>query len=314
MSEAKDSEEQKRPSHPIGPKLIQLSTIENFSPIKPRDARIDMFRGIKRYVTKTKKEAIYQLSFEAKKIKIKEQLLRNISGSYKHIWRMFQARAVVLSLVHNILKKYRVFGIKAVSLNPGKAFAKKNTTKPLRIYKNSTRYKVHALIMLFIFLFALVVFPLDIGFHDRDFMLPLTLATFWVLCYLTADVILRFVIVNFKDGAHIDCLKQMAKSYLKSYFLLDLVGSLPFEFIFTINDHFVLRLLMLARVARMYFSVVSPAKDGEFVSWQIKSSLRNVKLIKVLEALFLTCLILHLSACSLTFLSTLGQEKHLFTK
>lgn len=314
MSDEKANEELQYPSLPRGPKLIQLSTIENFSPKKPRDARFEMFRGIKRYVVKTKKEAIQQLNFEARKIQIKEQLLKNISRRFKHVWRMFQARAIVLSLVHNILKKYRIYGIKACSLRASLALPSKASRKPLRIYKDSKRYRVHALIMLCLFCFALVSFPLDIGFHDRDFLLPLTLANFWVLCYLTADVFLRFVIVNLKDGVQVDSLRLMAKSYLKSYLLLDLAGSLPFEFVFRVQNHFVLRLLMLVRVVRMYCSIVSPQKDGEFVSWQIKTSLRNVKLIKMVEALFLTCLILHLSACSLIFLSTLGEEKHLFIK
>jgi len=314
MSEERDNGEQIWQSHPKGPKLIQLSTIENFSPTKPRDVRVEMFRGIKQYVSKTKKQAVQQLNFESKKIQIKELLLRNISRGYKHVWKMFQARAVVLSLVHNILKKYRIYGINAISLRSSQTIVQRAGRKPLRIYKDSTRYRVHASIMFFIFLFALICFPLDIGFHDREFLLPVSLATFWVLCYLTADVILRFVIVNYKDGEHIDCLKQMAQSYLKSYFLLDLIGSLPFEFIFTIRNHFVLRLLMLTRVVRMYCSIVSAEKDGEFVSWRIKTSFRNVKLIKMFETLFLTCLTLHLSACSLIFLSTLGEDHHLFTR
>ena len=116
------------------------------------DMRVQIFKDIKSHVKENSKRALDQLKFEQKKTLIKELLLRNLTQQFKHIWRMIQARSFTLSLVRNIFKQYRTFGIPARSeqaknLEDLPIVQKK---KALRVYPDTPFYQLHSNVMIFL--------------------------------------------------------------------------------------------------------------------------------------------------------------------
>ena len=281
------------------------------------DMRIQIFKDIKDHVKNNSKKALNQLKFEQKKTLIKELLLRNLTQHFKHTWRMIQARSFTLSLVRNIFKQYRTFG-----MPPPAQVAKKLTDPPtdhkkrksLRIYPDTLFYQLHSNAMLLLVAYIVFVFTLDIGYDFSNQISSLSIVKLLIMLYLVFDLVLRFFTVYTKDSIQVDCLKEIASSYFCSYFFLDLLGSLPFEAVVDIKGSLFMQAFVFCRIVRMLNILASPRHFEQVYSSHLKRVISSSKLLSLYEALTATLLVLHLSSCVLVGLSNISDVNTWYEK
>lgn len=274
------------------------------------DMRIQIFKDIKSHVKNNSKRALNQLKFEQKKTLIRELLLRNLTQQFKHIWRMIQARSFTLSLVRNIFKQYRTFGISATSQVTGKLddlqrYQKKR--KALRVYSDSSLYHVHSNVMLALLVYIVLVFTLDIGFGFSHQLSSLSVVKLIIMLYLVFDVVLRFFTVYTKDNVQVDSLRQIASSYCCSYLFLDFLGSIPFEVIVDIEGTLLMQAIILCRIVRMLNILASPRHFEQVYKSHLKRAISSSKLLSLYEVMTATLLVLHISSCVLVGLSNMSD-------
>lgn len=104
--------------------------------------------------------------------------------------------------------------------------------------------------------------------------------------------------------------KQIALSYLKGFFLLDLLSSIPFNLFTTAtNANKLLRILKIPRLIRMLkLAKVLRLKDlykGTAISYYMKI---NGGIIKIIGLTLVTILILHFAACAFSAIALLSDE------
>jgi hypothetical protein len=127
------------------------------------------------------------------------------------------------------------------------------------------------------------------------------------MLYLIFDVVLRFFTVFIKDAVQVDCLKQIASSYCCSYFLLDFVGSIPFEAVFDIEGTLAMQVVVLWRIVRMLNMLGSPRHFELVYKAHLKRAISSSKLLSLYKVLTATLLVLHLSSSILVGLSNVSD-------
>ena len=292
---------------------------KHLQPKKP-DLRVKVFKEIKAQLRMKRDACVKQLLFEQTKARIRDCWLKRMSPNFSHVWKLFQAKAFILSMVRNVVKTYRVFGIAGKVVDE-----KRNTTGPskqpkrrlpLRMYPEDGVLYCHGVVLLLIFCYSVLFFPLQMAFgapfaqRDHSFSSSNCL----VLSYLTADLCMRFFTVVRQDGELIEGLSELARRYVCSYFLLDVLGSLPFEYFTDIRDRAALNALFAVRLCRIFSTVFSKKCWGNFFRSRLKSMITSSKMMKVLETLSLTLTAIHLSTCILLFLTRFVSPVNWLTK
>jgi hyperpolarization activated cyclic nucleotide-gated potassium channel 2 len=109
--------------------------------------------------------------------------------------------------------------------------------------------------MLFLLIANLIILPVAISFFNDD------LSTHWIVFNCVSDTVFIIdIIINFRTGVILNNYgdeiilnpKRIARHYLKTWFILDLVSSIPMDYIFLIFDAWDFNQLMHAgRALRM---------------------------------------------------------------
>ena len=236
----------------------------NLLQLKKPDLRVKLFRQIKAQVRAKREASVKQLVFEQTKVRIRDCWLKRMSPSYWHVWKLFQAKAFILSVVRSVVMSYRQLGIAADPTGgsgscPGHS-KRSERRLPLRLYPDDAALQCHAWLLLLVFCYVVVLFPLQMAFgptFSREEQRSLTASNCAVLSYLSMDVCARFFTVVRQDGLVVDSLRALASRYIRSYFLLDLLGSLPFEYFVDIPQQTAQNVLLMVRVCRVFSAVFS---------------------------------------------------------
>ncbi len=213
-----------------------------------------------------------------------------------------------MGLMRNMANTYKYFGICGSRLklsdahrHIGPAASKK---KPFRIYPEETSHSILATTMFAVFVYSVVFFPLCIALGNDFRSDPIqNWCNLGALIFLSLGMVLRLFTVDLVDGKPIEGIYQIVTRYIKSFFFFDFIGSMPFEYIFDIRSELLISAIFLARLARVSLAVFSERKLGKYFQTKMKSIIRSSKMMKVLETLFFTLLILHISSCILLVLS-----------
>ncbi len=273
-----------------------------------KDARKSLFRDIQSNIKKKKKSCLDELGLQQTKERIRESLLRKVTSKYYKQWRLIQGRVATMGLMRTVANTYKSFGICGSRLKLSQSFLSLSHNPPkrksLRIYPGHAGYSILAFNALVVFLYGVICFPLCVAlgedFRSTQFQYWCTLAAVMFLCL---GMVLRLFTVDLVDGKPIDEMPRMLLRYSKSFLILDFFGSIPFEYAFDIKDELFISAIFLLRLVRVSTTVFSEKKLGNFFHAKIKDLIRSSKMMKVLETLFFTLLILHMSSCTLLLLS-----------
>jgi hypothetical protein len=297
------------------------SPVHNRLSRKKLDPRVKLFQEIKAQLRAKREASVKQLVLEQTKVRIRDCWLKRISPSYWQVWKLFQAKAFILSLVRSVIEGYRQFGMAGSLIASKKAptgFAEKPRPRlPLRMYPGDQLLSVHGSLLLLIFCYVFVYFPLQMAFweilpeHESQ---PFSSWNCAVLSYLTVDVCSRFFTAVRDEGLLVDSLGALASRYVSSFFLLDALGSLPFEYFVDIRDRRIMSALLATRMCRIFSTVFSKKAWGNFFRARLKSMITSSKMMKVLETLFFTLLIMHSSSCFFLVLGSTGQASTWLSK
>lgn len=277
---------------------------------KASDLRITLFEEIRQHYRATRSKMCERLKFEQLKTSIRERLLRNISVKFKRVWRLVQNKTLMFSLVRNAIRTKRIFGMSPVVLStmvPDKDSPEKRRVR-LRLYPCDRLFQLHLCLLFGCFCYLIVVFPLNLAFegvhasaHETEFA---------VLAYLCCDVVLRvFVVLEGVSVSH-QKLSVRCSQYLRSYFLLDLLGSFPLEYCLATNLPTWNMLLFLPRLFRSINSMVNFQIYGKFFAAGFKKLHSSYKFLTVLLILLSTFVLVNISACFLIVISDMSPEQN----
>jgi hypothetical protein len=129
---------------------------------------------------------------------------------------------------------------------------KRESYKDWVIYPENRQKGAWDLFMTFVLIFTCVMTPLSIAFNDIDKTEPESNTLDYIIDLLFGiDIIVIFNTAYYNDDNEIiDCRKQIACSYLKGWFIIDLLAIIPFDQVINANDYN--QLARVARVGRLY--------------------------------------------------------------
>jgi hypothetical protein len=278
-----------------------------------KDERKTLFWEIKSKIRKKKKTCLSELGLQQTKERVKESLLRKISTKYYKQWKIIQGRVATMGLMRTVANTYKYFGICGSRLKLSDSHTKpgfqKSTRKQYRIYPEETSYSILASATFAVFCYSVLFFPLCIALGEDFISNPLQYwCTLSALVFLCLGIVFRLFTVDMVEGKHVDAIPQIFIKYARSFLIIDFLGSMPFEYAVDIRDERVLSALYSIRLFRVSIAVLSERKLGKYFYSKIKSIVTSSKMMKVLETLFFTLLILHCSSCMLLLLWRQGPQ------
>ena len=331
-------EVKRTPSNPNDPKLLNIPSLKEFildgskpiedgvkryvgnfggshsskNRIKVKDERRKLFRGIKEKVKTTRRLSNKNLELEDAKTSAKDSVLRRITKFSKQ-WNLVQTRTSVFTIVRNLVKDYRYFGIGGLKITPKSQFPihEENQYEKWSFEPNTWLFSTHAILILFIFLYFLIFFPLFLAFEMESFPSYFIMFNKITVSYLIVDIIFQFFTVVEHHGEKIRDVRLLAKRYILSYFVIDVIASIPVEFVKTESEIFdtIFKILMIVRILRIANTVLNSRRLGNVYNRVLNDFKPSQKTIKVFETLFYALTILHLSSCLLILLGNFTKER-----
>ena len=182
-------------------------------------------------------------------IKNKEEVqLDSITKKYNKVWKKLQSFSIMIGLLRIQMKKSRTFGIYAKihqdlspDLKPRKSLKTSSLASKAIIKSTSAFYRYHVFILTLITILALIFFPLDIAFEYTVENPAYQVIPFSIMGYLALDIIINFFTLHIpitidtrqKDNCmSIEHMNNIGKRYLETYFLLDVLSTIPMDLIF----------------------------------------------------------------------------------
>jgi Ion transport protein len=270
---------------------------------------------IKKHLKERKRRYKKELSDRIKVIEKNEQKLSNISEKFKDRWKKIQKKTLFLSLLRRILRNARNFGIDPnklpeVAVNEDEV-AKKCTV----IYPDSLFYKFHITILLFIFFYLIIVFPLDLAFNINEQSNVWLVADYFITAYFGIDILISFFTAYNKEGVIVDSNRTIALNYLLKWFILDLITVVPFDIIFELENFKYKRLFKLPRMMRLFNSLFqnteSKKKTRGFVQEKLKKIFSSSRMYYITVSMMVTIVFVHISACLWCLMLSFNDENWL---
>ncbi|CAG9312626.1 unnamed protein product [Blepharisma stoltei] len=175
---------------------------------------------------------------------------------------------------------------------------------------NSSFKKYWSLVIAFLLIWTATVVPYEVCYLDDNYM--------WLSIDLTIDgLFIIDIIINFNtayvddEGKIITNRKSIAKRYLTTWFLIDLIACIPFpnlmnNFNADGNKNYgfqrlarVLRLLRMYRLVRVsrLFKVFKWAKNSEFITTLINTLRVTTGLLRMIKFIFIMLIVIHIVSC-----------------
>jgi hypothetical protein len=273
---------------------------------------------IKEHLRERKKRYKQELSDRIAVIEKNEQQLSNISEKFRDRWKKIQKKTLFLSLLRRILRNARNFGIDPNKLPEVAVIDEEHARKWTVIYPDGFFYKTHIAMLLVIFFYLIVVFPLDLAFNIFDDSFLWSVADYFITAYFGVDILVSFVTAYYKEGVLVDANRAIALNYLLKWFLLDLVTVVPFDLIFSLEDFKYKRLFKLPRMMRLvntlFQNTESKKKTRGFVVEKLKLLFASAKIYHIVSSLLFTCIFIHISACLWCLMLVITDEEHWVTE
>ncbi len=147
-------------------------------------------------------------------------------------------------------------------------------------------------LILLLTIFAAIEIPLRIvlNYHAQGFLLFFD--WFITICFFT-DVMLNFVTSIYLNGKLVSDRKIVAKNYLRGWFLIDFLASLPLDMLLSGSFG------MLTDAARMFrlLRLFRLARLAQFMQKLARSNMINISVLRMVFLAFWVLMIMHWTAC-----------------
>lgn len=297
------------------------------SPAKQeRDPRRILFNEIKQTFGHIQKASRKDLKIQTENIRKQEKHLSNIAADFQHRWKKIQNKTLFLSLMRRILRNSRNFGIgyKVDKENienqsiDGKEWSEWQT--PWYIFMpESIVIKIHLVIMVFIMLELVIFFPVDLAFNIDNENQTLYYINLFTVVYFFIDMVFCFLTAIDIDGQRVTSLKKIAWKYATSWFIIDLIATIPFDLVFQ-QDNFkwrglfkVPRLLRIVNNIYLPYSGIKKRQESVLLKW-FKNMFSSSNTIYIWKSLLITAVFVHLSACIWCFMLSINETSNWYTR
>lgn len=267
---------------------------------------------IKKHLNERKTRYKQELSDRISLIEKMEKELSNISGKCSDRWRKIQKKIWFISLLRRVLRNARNFGIDPRKLPEVTEEAKEAKRRiSFVIYPDSIFSRVHIVIMLFIMVYLVILFPLDLAFNLDEHSHAWSIADKCITGYFFLDIIVSFVSAYEHNGVLVDNLPRIACNYLSKWFVLDLITVIPFELFVDLDNFQYRRLLKLPRLMRlinsMFQNTESKRKTRSLVIEKLKLIFSSSNRRNAFVSLIAPMMFFHIMACLWIFLAQLEE-------
>ena len=242
----------------------------------------------------------------AEQIQLNEKFLINMSKQGNaNRWKKMQRKTLFFSIMRRFLSDSRTFGV-LPKKNTIKTLIVKNPKKkekPFIIYPSDLIMKLHSGMLVFIMMYMVVFYPLDFAFNLDEKYSFYKVLSLLIFGYFTFDIFIGFFSAyRNKEGIIVDNLKDICKNYLRTWFLLDLIATIPVHLMIPNTNLEYKLILKIPRLVRILNSVFQsrggPAKQSNSL-WHTfsKSLFSSATSFYALKSLFITFLFVHIAAC-----------------
>ncbi len=281
---------------------------------KNSDLRIQLFEEIRQHYRATRTKMGERLKFEQLKTTIRERLLRNISVKFKRVWRLVQNKTLMFSLVRNAIRTKRTFGMSPVVLSTMVRDTDSPSARRVRLLRATCDrlFQLHLFVLLCCICYLVVFFPLNIAFDDVHS--SAYEAEVAVLVYLCFDIVTRIVTIFKEVSINHQRLGLGVRQYLQSYFILELLGSFPAEYLFTKQGRIWHIIFFLPRLFRSINSIINFQVYGRQFMASFKKLHSSFKVLAVMLILLSTFILVNISSCCLIVLADISPEQNWYLR
>lgn len=279
-----------------------------------KDPRVGLFREIKKGLDKRRNRSQKELFVQSSKIREQERLLSNIVKKFSNVWKKIQNRITFLSLLRRSLHNTRNFGIRPRKIRSN--FTLDLDAKPSKkwyiIYPDNILYQTHITIMMFIMLYLIIFFPLDLAFGLDDEYKTFKVLTFTIYGYFFLDILGGFFMAFEISGRVEDDIKKIAWNYITGWLIVDLIATIPLDLVPGVGNFKFRGLFKLPRLLRIINSVfqgsTSKKNSVSLLAENMKRFFSSAKTIFIFKSLVLTAGFVHIVACLWVFLLGLDDD------
>ena len=240
--------------------------------------------------------------------------------SLTHIyWSKLRIYSIVIGTFICLSREIKTFGSTKHHELPKVQILKQSNLNTKCIFNPNCRFKIiWNILIMFLLLYTATVLPYRVCFNQLQ-------SSEWMLADMIIDIIfLSDVVINFNTAQVsiserlIYSRKEIAKSYLKSWFFVDFFSSIPIDFIIS-NNHSSSaynKFFRIFRVSRIYriIKILRLLKLMRFLKSEYLSSMAlkskfDSTLARILGFIASLAVIVHISGCIWHYLSSIEDEK-----
>ena len=247
-------------------------------------------------------------------IEFRERSLGNMSKNQSSRWRKMQSKTLFVSLMRRFVTGKRHYGVNANervlnAIEKNKVVNKKNR---FIIYPDGFLLKVHTLMILIIMVYLVIFYPLDFAFGlDEEHRLFRNISYF-IYIYFSIDIIIGFLSAyQDREMKVIDDHRRVALNYLKTWFFLDFIATIPIHLMFDYNSAQYKGILKIPRLIRILNSVFqsggSHKQSNSMWNKLSRSLFSSANTFYAMKSLFITFLFVHIAACIWVYLIELNH-------
>ena len=281
---------------------------KNRKSYKSLDPRIILFEEIRKHYKDNRRFMTDILKKEQLKTIANERRLKNISYKYYNMWRKLQNKTIIFSLVRNTIKSKRIYGMSPMRLSRRYSYRPNEKRKVYRIYYGSATFNLHMIVLLFIYMYIIIVLPLNIAFDNTSGYN--NMIEYVMLSYLSFDIIMRCIIVIDNNS-----IMYNAYRYMKPFIVLDVLSSIPIEYILSSRyRHTIQTVLYIPRLIRILICTMNSSIYGRAYSNTIKKIVSSSRLLYIYTSLLSTLIFVHISSCILIRLLSIDTYNNWYVR
>ena len=245
-------------------------------------------------------------------------MLKNLSPRFKTTWKKLQNKTLFFSCLRFSIKNSRIYGIKAPIFKKKEVKRRKESLlKKMVIEDNNWINKIHSALILFLSLSLIVLYPLDLSisiiddYNTNGFDYFIMMIYFFV--YLSSA--LRFFKpFKTKDSVIEREPAEIAKEYLKGWFAIDILLSLPYYY-FLIDQPIDRRKLALIPLilALMNFTFNNSRSSNCIIS-KLASIITNSRSRSFIRSILFALFIIHVCSCIWIYLLQTESDNNWYHK
>ena len=316
----------KKPHHPNLTEIEKMNTYVKVFQQSVRDqnisaAMVETINDIRNELSEITKKTLNDTAQACREKIAMESKLTNFVKNQRALshWKMVQRKMKFWNIFGRDVRDQKLFGMRwdLTRMSPERIYKMisehlfepkpKKIKKPLIIYNDSVFLKYWIATMILLVVYNVVMAPLTLSLLD-DSVGPLFWIDLIINIFFGFDILINFCMALEQD---IDDCWLIAKNYIFSWFLPDVISIFPFNLFFSEFNNAYTLLVKLPRFFRLFrMAKLIRMHNKSRLSKAFKHILEKLSptFIKLVEFLITMIVIIHISGCLWLFVASIASD------